>query len=105
MQRVNRFARFWDMIGNSGRFRETLPIILGDTPFQRFLMLSDSLYAKAGSTWKISLKRIFELLYQVLVEAFDENSDLVKQSLLLDYQRAGQKSALDLGVANVRVYT
>jgi radical SAM superfamily enzyme YgiQ (UPF0313 family) len=103
MQRVNRFARFWDMIGNSGRFRETLPLILGDTPFQRFLILSDHLYEKAGSTWKISLKRIFELLYLGLVDGLGEDANLVKQSLLLDYQRAGQKSALDLGGPSLEI--
>ncbi|MDG1688561.1 MAG: hypothetical protein P8J13_06470 [Gammaproteobacteria bacterium] len=41
MQIANRFARFWDMIGNSGRFANTLPIILSERPFQRFLQLSD----------------------------------------------------------------
>ena len=103
MQRVNRFARFWDMIGNSGRFKETLPLILGGTPFHRFLTLSDHLYEKAGSTWKISLKRIFELLYQVLVESLAEDANWVKQSLLIDYQRAGQKSALDLGGPSLEI--
>lgn len=97
MQRVNRFARFWDMIGNSGRFRETLPVILDDDPFQRFLLLSDKLYDRAGSTWKISLKRIFELLYSTMIEDLGVNPKITKQSLLLDYQRAGQKSALELG--------
>ncbi len=33
MQRVNRFARFWDMVGNSGRFANTLPAIMRDKPF------------------------------------------------------------------------
>ena len=103
MQRVNRFARFWDMIGNSGRFRETLPLILDNDPFQRFLVLSDSLYAKAGSTWKISLKRVFELLYLILIEDFDLDSNIVKHSLLMDYQRAGQKAALDLGGPSLKV--
>ena len=37
MQRVNRFARFWDMIANSGRFKNTLPLILADDAFARFL--------------------------------------------------------------------
>jgi radical SAM superfamily enzyme YgiQ (UPF0313 family) len=103
MQRVNRFARFWDMIGNSGRFKETLPLILGGTPFHRFLTLSDHLYEKSGSTWKISLKRIFELLYQVLIESLAEDANWVKQSLLIDYQRAGQKSALDLGGPSLEI--
>ncbi|MDD2760845.1 MAG: DUF4080 domain-containing protein [Methylomonas sp.] len=27
LQRINRFARYWDLIGNSGRFNFTLPVI------------------------------------------------------------------------------
>jgi len=95
MQRVNRFARFWDMIGNSGRFRETLPIILGDSAFARFLQLSDALYAMAGSSWKISLKRLFELLYRVLSEQMAVPAEIARQSLDLDFQRSGLKGRLN----------
>jgi hypothetical protein len=49
------------------------------------------------------LKRIFELLYQVLVESLAEDANWVKQSLLIDYQRAGQKSALDLGGPSLEI--
>jgi len=113
MQRVNRFARFWDMIGNSGRFHETLPLILRDDPFHRFLQLSDQLYSLAGSTWKISLKRIFELLFTVLTESMGVEPDIAKQALARDYRHSGQKGHLEFysrqfevvgrtGVANKR---
>lgn len=88
MQRVNRFARFWDMIGNSGRFANTLPLILADRPFDRFMQLSDEIYRLAGSTWKIALKRQFEFIYIVLTENFGLNDDDVRQTLSLDYARA-----------------
>jgi len=94
MQRVNRFARFWDMIGNSGRFSETLPLILADNPFQNFLCLSDALYVSAGSSWKISLKRLFELLYSVMTENLNLETEQTQQVLLKDYQRSGQKGFL-----------
>jgi radical SAM superfamily enzyme YgiQ (UPF0313 family) len=88
MQRVNRFARFWDMIGNSGRFSNSLPLILAEQPFDRFLLLSDSLYNLAGSTWKIALKRLFELIYSVLTNEFKLSLEQVKQELAVDYERA-----------------
>jgi radical SAM superfamily enzyme YgiQ (UPF0313 family) len=88
MQRVNRFARFWDMVGNSGRFANSLPLILADHPFDRFLLLSDSLYGLAGSTWKIALKRLFELIYTVLTNEFALSDEQVKQVLAMDYERA-----------------
>ncbi|MDT8371312.1 MAG: DUF4080 domain-containing protein [Gammaproteobacteria bacterium] len=91
MQRVNRFARYWDMIGNSGRFANTLPLILADIPFQRFMALSDSLHSTEGSTWKIALKRLFELLYRVMTEEFNLPSQQVKDHLAVDYERAKLK--------------
>ena len=113
MQRINRFARFWDMIGNSGRFSSTLPVLLGNNPFKNFLQISDALYAAAGSTWKISLKRLFELLYTVMIENLCLPADQAQQILLKDYQRSGQKGFLQFdqnfsngnvrrGVANKR---
>jgi radical SAM superfamily enzyme YgiQ (UPF0313 family) len=91
MQRVNRFARFWDMLGNSGRFSNTLPLIVTDQPFNHFMTLSDSLYFRAGGSWKIALKRLFELVYIILTEDFKLSSDLVKHHLALDYARAKLK--------------
>jgi hypothetical protein len=103
MQRVNRFTRFWDMIGNSGRFRQTLPVILGDSPFNRFLQLSDALYSITDNSWKISLRRMFELLYQVLTEQMDVSPVTAKKSLNLDFQRSGQKGRLNLGNPDLEV--
>ncbi len=103
MQRVNRFARFWDMIGNSGRFRQSLSVILGDDPFNRFLRLSDQLYRQAGSTWKISLKRLFELLYTVLTTDMEINPAIARKVLALDYQHSGQKGRLELDKQNLEI--
>lgn len=97
MQRVNRFARYWDMIANSGRFKITLPIILGEQPFERFMMLSDALYATSGSTWKIALKRLFELLYVVMTEQLGIKKSLGLKLLQDDFDRNGIKGRLTLG--------
>ena len=109
MQRVSRFARFWDMIGNSGRFRNTLPLMLGSQPFANFLELSDCLYQLAGSSWKISLRRLFTLLFQAMTEKLNLPPDLVRQALTADYVLSGQKGVIDFdppaleGVANAGV--
>jgi len=91
MQQVNRFARFWDMIGNSGRFTATLPLILADKPFEHFMYLSNELFQRSGSTWKIALKRLFELIFEILTENFDLSNELVKENLSIDYQRTKLK--------------
>ena len=91
MQKVNRFARFWDMIGNSGRFPNTLPIILGNDPFQRFFQLSNGLYLSAEGTWKISLKRLYNLLYEQMTETLVVAPEIARKVLEQDYLRSGQK--------------
>ncbi|MCK5813129.1 MAG: DUF4080 domain-containing protein [Cocleimonas sp.] len=90
MQRVSRFARYWDMIANSGRFPHTLPLILLITPFERFMQLSDALYLQAGSTWKIALKRLFDLIYRVMSSEMGADCEALTLALQKDYQRSGQ---------------
>ena len=71
MQRLSRFARYWDMIGNSGRFNRTRSLLLGNSPFARFLVLSDWLYATTRQTHRIALPRLFRLIYQGALQALD----------------------------------
>jgi len=33
---LSRFARYWEIISNSGNFTHTLELLLGDNPFQQF---------------------------------------------------------------------
>lgn len=91
MQRVNRFARFWDMIGNSGRFTNTLPLILAEKPFENFMKLSDGLFLSAGSTWKIALKRLFELIFETSTRDLGLSAEEIKPVLALDFARAKLK--------------
>ena len=62
MQRLVRFARYWDLVANSGRFAVAMPDILGEAPFARFLALSDWLYANTDATHRISPERLGRLL-------------------------------------------
>jgi radical SAM superfamily enzyme YgiQ (UPF0313 family) len=95
MQRVNRFARYWDMIANSGRFPQTLPLILADSPFKRFLQLSDALYHASGSTWKIALKRLFDLIHNVMIKELQSDSRSLKTALTHDFQHSNQRGLPD----------
>ncbi|MEC4718829.1 DUF4080 domain-containing protein [Noviherbaspirillum sp. CPCC 100848] len=66
MQRLVRFARYWDLVANSGRFANTLPAILGDAPFANFMALSDWLYAHTDATHRIALDKLAALVAQWL---------------------------------------
>jgi radical SAM superfamily enzyme YgiQ (UPF0313 family) len=87
MQRLVRFARYWDLIANSGRFAHTLPLILGDTPFARFMALSDWIYAKTDATHRIALERLAALVAEWLAT---QGTDVAAVTALLASDYAGQ---------------
>lgn len=87
MQQLVRFARYWDLIANSGRFAHTLPLILREMPFANFMRLSNWLYANTDATHRIALERLAVLVRQWLVtEGMDEEA--AAELLRSDY--AGQ---------------
>jgi len=92
MQRINRFARYWDMIGNSGRFKYALPHILSDKPFDDFMAITEWIYNKTGQIHKISLKKLFELVSQSVEVLFPQKHQLVIEKIELDYNASKLKS-------------
>ena len=91
MQRLARFARYWDIIANAGRFRATLPLILDGSPFERFLRLSDWLYERTGQTHRIQLPRLFTLLHRALTGPLGIDSVRAETALIKDFSVSGQK--------------
>ena len=66
MQRLVRFARYWDLVANSGRFQHTVQAILGDSPFANFMAFSDWLYTRTDATHRIALDRLARLVQEWL---------------------------------------
>lgn len=66
MQRLVRFARYWNLVANSGRFANTIPVLLGDAPFDHFMAFSDWIYAHTDATHRIALDRLSKLVAQWL---------------------------------------
>jgi len=91
MQGLSRFARYWDVIINSGRFSHSKPIILADNPFYNFLTLSEWIFEYTGQTHKIALPRMFSLLYKGLIEALGIEIESVSEALLKDFAISGIK--------------
>ncbi|ASP49424.1 B12-binding domain-containing radical SAM protein [Cognaticolwellia beringensis] len=92
MQRINRFARYWDMIGNSGRFKYALPHILSDEPFDDFMAITEWIFNKTGQIHKINLKKLFELISQAVEALYPEKHALVIEKIEQDYEAAKLKS-------------
>lgn len=92
MQRMSRFARYWDLVANSGRFSHTLPLLLQEAAFDRFMAFADWLYATTGKTHQLALERLFDLLHQYLT--LTHSADAVETPLLADYAATGAKGKL-----------
>jgi radical SAM superfamily enzyme YgiQ (UPF0313 family) len=91
MQRLRRFARYWDLVGNSGNFVETTPLLWGErSPFAAFLEFSDWLYAQTRRTDSIALVRLMELLFTHLRTKSPLAPRTVAEGLWRDYQRGSR---------------
>lgn len=93
MQRMRRFARFWDLLGNSGNFVATTPLLWsgGASPFASFLAFSDWLYAQIQRTHTIALETLARQLSTYLVEVAKSDRIPVVDALAQDWRRTGRK--------------
>jgi hypothetical protein len=93
MQRLRRFAKYWDLVGNSGNFVEATPLIWSNSPspFAAFLRWSDWLHQRTNRTDSIALNRLMELLLEFLTDELKLDARLGAETLWRDYQRAGRK--------------
>src|SRR5580704_16100313 len=82
MQRLRRFARYWDLIANSGNFMNTTPLLWRNgSPFQEFIRFSDWLYAQTKQTHSIALQRLRDLIARYLTEEIDRPQEDVQSAL------------------------
>ena len=87
LQRLKRLARFFDMVHNSGRFPDTVQLLVGTEPFRDWLTLADWLWEKTGATAGIALSRLTELLLEYLVDAKSVSEEIARQALENDRGR------------------
>jgi radical SAM superfamily enzyme YgiQ (UPF0313 family) len=92
MQRLRRFAKYWDLIGNSGNFVETTPLLWSHgTPFANLLRFSDWLYAQIGRTDTIALARLAEKLFEFITVELKIDAQLAAETLWRDWQRGARR--------------
>jgi radical SAM superfamily enzyme YgiQ (UPF0313 family) len=93
MQKLRRFARYWDLVGNSGNFVETTPLLWSDnpSPFNAFMRWSEWLHDRACRTDSIALARLMEWVFEYLTAALKRDSELVAHALWRDYERGGRR--------------
>ena len=101
MQRLRRFGKYWDLVGNSGNFVATGPLIwsavepggAGRTasPFLGFLRFSDWLHGQIRRTDSIALVRLAEALFEFLTFERRQDKKFVAERLWRDWQQAGRR--------------
>jgi radical SAM superfamily enzyme YgiQ (UPF0313 family) len=92
LQRIRRFARYWDLVYNSGRFIHTAQLIWCNrsAAFQAFMEWSDWLYQQTGQRHGIALNRLAELLFAFLTQRRALETDRVTIALRSDFARSGR---------------
>ncbi len=63
---IKRMAHCFELVHNRGRFPETLPLLLQDSPFANFMALSEFIFEKAGRMHGIAYYTLVEYLYAFL---------------------------------------
>ena len=90
MQRMRRFARFWDLVANSGNFSHTMGLLFDDgSPFDRFMRFVDWLFEKEQKQHGIPLQTLAERLFQFLSSS-GRDEDEVAQVIWKDYTAGGR---------------
>jgi hypothetical protein len=91
VQRMNRFARYWDMIANSGRYTQSAARLLRGAPFEQFMRFTDWLYAQTGKTHAFAHERLVDLLFEFISTVQGISADEVGQALAQDYAATGAR--------------
>jgi len=82
---MKRFARFWNLYYNSGNFTRSAKMLWQDgSVFESFFDFSLWVYAASNSTWKISLERLAQYLFEYRVQVQGAEKQEVALLLLKD---------------------
>ena len=90
MARLRRFAKFWDLFGNSGHFTRTLPRLWNTgSAFSALLDFSDWLHRQGAKTSGIALARQYQFLWDYLTSEVKQEASEVGMELGADYHDSG----------------
>jgi radical SAM superfamily enzyme YgiQ (UPF0313 family) len=94
MQRLRRFARYWDLVANSGNFPATTPLLWegGASPFASFLRFSDWLGERLRRRHGIARAVLAESLRECLVRERGVAEESVAAALASDGHRSDRKA-------------
>ncbi len=96
MQRLKRFARYFELYANSGRFARGVGLLMsgGASPFRAFLEFSDRLWSTTHQEHAISQTRQYELIGEHLRTVGQLSAQTVIAALAQDFLDHGQRKHL-----------
>ncbi|UYZ84788.1 B12-binding domain-containing radical SAM protein [Entomomonas sp. E2T0] len=89
LNHIKRIAKFWDLIANSGRFKNTLPLLLRDDAFNAISDFSYWAFPKVNQTHGIALDKLLALVFDYLNEHTDHSLETIQQAMQQDFIRIG----------------
>ena len=98
MQRLKRFARYFELYHNSGNFPDSLRFVweTNSSPFAAFMAFSDYLWAHVRRTHELPLREQVRQLQRFLLEKGRHSCEVIADALERDYRRLpGRKDRLE----------
>jgi radical SAM superfamily enzyme YgiQ (UPF0313 family) len=90
MQHMKRFARYWDLVYNSGNFVRTFKnLVYEKSVYKTFDAFTAWLYDQTYSTWQISLDRLAKYLFDFMVEVQGKDRELIAKDMVEDILKVG----------------
>ena len=100
------FAKYWDHIANSGRFGETLPLIVQHQPFERFAQLTQYLKSQWQRSHSIPLEKLYIAVAEWLISTSAEDEhDAIRSAVTNDYIASGAQGKLPWMTRGLTVQT
>ena len=94
LQRFTHMAKYWELVANSGRFKNTLALILAPSspdfsPFWSFLVFSDFLWRRFKKSHGLSPEELVDAAFDHLTQHRGLSIDVVRDRVLQDYLASG----------------
>ena len=94
VQAFVRLARYWDLVANSGRFGQTLALLLAaPSPFQAFAAFADWLWRTQQRTSGLTPEILVDALFDYLCHQRALPQATVRGALLVDYVGSGARAS------------
>jgi radical SAM superfamily enzyme YgiQ (UPF0313 family) len=93
MQEMKRFARYWDMVYNSGNFKHTVRLLMDDQHriYAPFRAWTQWLYEQTSATAHIALERLGQLLFTYLQSRARIDAEVIAAAMIQDWEHSGRK--------------